>query len=244
MKTLPIHKKGIQYYIVSLLILGFSLQTLNAQDQKSSKNKKEAKKSMRIKVITKDDDGKVKNIDTIFRYGGSGDDSVIIREIFTDNNLKEIAEQLKEMEITLDLEMDSLDSLTKEITATVMMDDFPLKGDLNPYEYFWQGEGHDPELLPDRNARDWCEGMSGHRKMFYYPPQQENQGWTQGYTPWGKIREIKVKDKKRGKKVVIRTEDPDYFEFMSPPIPPAPPLPPQLPKMDKKVKKIIIEKED
>jgi|GEM_PF-4457596 hypothetical protein len=223
--------------LISILCISFS--SLYAQDDQPLNNKKEGETKMHVKIITKDKDGKIKKIDTLYRYGGAVDDSVIVRYLHPSKDMKEFADQMKEMQITLDMDLDSLDSLAKEITATVFMDDGQLKGEFSPENFSWEEGDHDPELIPDRNEGPWGQPMGGHKKMFCYPGNDIGMNWMQGNTPWGKISEIKVKNKRHGKKIVIRTHDHDSFGYFEiPPVPPAPPCPiPENPR-----KKIIIKK--
>lgn len=250
MKTLTLRKKNRIYLLVFLFISGISCKPALAQDHKFPSHKKEEKKTMHIKVITKDDDGNIEKIDTVYRYGSSKGDSVIIKELGSKMDMEELVDHLKEMNISLDLEMDSLDSLAKEITATINMDDFPFHKGFGPHAFLWKDDENDRESIPGLDPddwNDWKDCMKHQPGEYNYQYQPDNQGWMQGFTPWGKIRDIKVKDKKHGKKIVIRTEDMDYFSYMippQPPVPPAHPIPLSPPKSKKVVKKIIIDKDD
>lgn len=245
MKTISIYKPGLRYLLILFALFGFTFSTTLAQENLPSRDEKAKQKTMHVKVIKKDKDGTITKIDTIYGDNKLSHDSVIVKRHGKKLEPKELEKMLKDLEITLDFNLDSLDSLGKVISAIVCTDDFSKPCDFETFKFGFNDEDNDPEVI-DMDSDDWNNTVNAHGKMFCMPQPPDPQGWGQGYTPWGKIREIKVKDKKRGKKIVIRTEDADsYSYFPIPPMPPIPPVPPasgQHPKVKKGVKKIIIEK--
>ncbi len=230
----------------ALLIGGLLLSgnTTRLAAQHTDKPGSKHKKAITLKITT-DDDGKEQvSIDTLIV--SDFHDSLDLHNLCKGIYLEALEKSLPDMEISLDLHGDSLDSLEKHIEAVIKMDgkDFPHFKGFEDMDFSWVEPGDSDSGPGDMDLRLFDGAPGGYQVPGYSPgPGAYGQGdWMQGFSPWGKIREIKVKDRKHGKKVVIRTEDSDVFFFSA--VPPVPPIPCQPGCVPKKVKKVIIKKHD
>ncbi len=222
--------------MLSLAVCMFILKPVHAQDKPEST--KEKKHAVKIKIKTDGGETRVISIDTLLPSGEKMEQ--VLREIETTLKLKEDA--LKQLEIELQIDEEALDSLGKKMKKIVILGDEAgdILQDLPESAFEWE------VLKEPWDSYSSC--MDEYRvkrgeflsQMPRHPFNPDS--WLQQMTPWGKVTKYKIRKKRNGRKIIIKTEHVDgdvSFMFPAPPVPPPPPVPPAPPK---KVKKVVIER--
>ncbi|MCX6271490.1 MAG: hypothetical protein NTU44_09775 [Bacteroidetes bacterium] len=239
--TIDLKKAFTGLAVLAILSLFLSLVAAQGIKKEEPKKAKKMTKTIHIYMETKDENGKSTSVDTVYSY--TTDKPVVIKDVRGKTDMQKMLDNL-------DINI-NLDSIGEKVHSLVMLGDDSLFDSplFQGFDIEEPGEGDiELELNADCNPDQWMEEWKDGRKRSQFDYYSGQNGWMQGYTPWGKIKEIHIKDRKHGKKIYIETEDddpPSYFSFPSyfsyPSQPPFPPPPPK-PGKPHKVKKIIIEK--
>jgi hypothetical protein len=119
MKNIDVISRIVKFSIVSF-ILGFLIQGVAAQSKKA--NTVKSKTKVEVRIIKEDDKGNVIKTDTTFEVNGDVSEKDIVRKIENDKVVKVTKEGNKEIRVVVTGDIDSQDSLAKEIQTTVMVD--------------------------------------------------------------------------------------------------------------------------
>ncbi len=226
MKT-KIMKSGIFFLLSLMLMLGSGLQ---AQESKKSPKEKQNRKTVQIKMTTIDENGKKVSIDTTFTTTEE-DDKVIMKKFRTRD--KEDAKHIT-MEIEMEddfpegLNPDSLEKkIMKEITVIAGPDgEFNWSSKDGDFDYSFFNDGDMPKVMKFDCGPQQDQTCPMCRLRQQFP------GYQQGFnflSPTDIIKKLDIRKKRNGKKIIIETENGDFWSMMPPP-PPVPPCPPECTK--------------
>ncbi|MEI7490840.1 MAG: hypothetical protein WCK92_05535 [Bacteroidota bacterium] len=230
--------------VSALLINCFIASPAGAQDKKQQKlttivtatplkDKKEQNVTVIAKSDSKDKDGKVRvhiireengkktEIDTVISSPGAMD-SKEIEALIGDvkSNMKDAEEQMKELELTIGSEDDSVmtDSSGhhkymfkfrgKNGCPTICMKDFP-----RDFNYNFEMPDM-PELseCPEGFEHGFFNQQGPGPQVFSMPKRGESLSDVLGDIPMSRVKSYKVIDKKGGKRIIIDLEDGPFFE--------------------------------
>lgn len=215
MKTMLL--KNCLYLLISLILFtGFSL---NAQDKKNAPKEKTEPKTIQIKMIKIEKNGKKVTIDTTLTTNEQ-DEKALIKKL---EGLVKDSDKQKKMEFIIDGEfpgLSELDSIEEQITMTV-----------DPEEEFLyvspDGESDfylfDNEYLssPDKCNGSHSDGLCSNCKM--HLQLQNNFQPYQFLSPTDIITKFNIRKKRNGKKIVIKTKNGEFPSMFPVPPPPCPP---------------------